>query len=176
MTSGRPDAVLVAAARKGSDAAFTALVARHQQGLRGFLRRLCRNHALADDLAQEAFVTAWTSLDGLKDPVRFRSWLYGLAWRLAASRFRSEDRRTAREEAYVAEQAVAAGLTPEDRMALERAMSELPPDQRAAIALCLSGGFSHIEAAETLGLPVGTVKSHVTRGRAKLLEALGETP
>lgn len=176
MTSGRPDAVLVAAARKGSDAAFTALVTRHQQGLRGFLRRLCRNHALADDLAQEAFVTAWTSLDGLKDPARFRSWLYGLGWRLAASRFRSEDRRRAREEAYVVEQADVPGLTPEDRIALEKAMSRLPPDQRAAVALCLSGGFSHTEAAETLGLPVGTVKSHVTRGRAKLLEALGETP
>jgi len=176
MTSGRPDAVLVAAARKGSDAAFTALVTRHQQGLRGFLRRLCRNHALADDLAQETFVAAWTSIDGLRDPARFRSWLYGLGWRLAASRFRSEDRRKAREEAYFAEQVGAPGLSPEDRMALESAMLQLPPDQRAAVALCLSGGFSHTEAAEALGLPIGTVKSHVTRGRAKLLEALGETP
>lgn len=176
MTSGRPDALLVAAARKGSDAAFTALVTRHQQGLRSFLRRLCRNHALADDLAQEAFVTSWTSLDGLKDPARFRSWLYGLAWRLAANRFRSEDRRKAREQAFASDQEETPGLIPEDRMALEHAMAELPPDQRAAVALCLSGGFSHTEAAETLGLPVGTVKSHVARGRAKLLEALGETP
>ena len=123
-----------------------------------------------------AELAAWTSIDGLRDPTRFRSWLYGLGWRLAASRFRSEDRRKAREEAYSAEQVGAPGLSPEDRMALESAMSQLPPDQRAAVALCLSGGFSHTEAAEALGLPIGTVKSHVTRGRAKLLEALGETP
>lgn len=175
MTSGRPDAVLVAAARKGSDAAFTALVTRHQQGLRSFLRRICRNHALADDLAQETFVAAWTSLDRLKDASRFRSWLYGLGWRLAANRFRSEDRRKAREQGYASDLGEMPGLAPEERLALEQAMSALPPDQRAAVALCLSGGFSHTEAAEALGLPVGTVKSHVTRGRAKLLEALGET-
>ncbi|MEN0651807.1 MULTISPECIES: RNA polymerase sigma factor [Hyphobacterium] len=176
MTSGRPDAVLVAAARRGSDAAFTALVVRHQQGLRGFLRRLCRDPDVADDLAQDAFLAAWTSLASLKDPARFRSWLYGLAWRQAASRFRTDDRRRAREWAYTAETADLPGLSPEDRIALDRAMSDLPPDQRAAIALCLSGGFSHSEAAEALGIPVGTVKSHVTRGRAKLLEALGGQP
>jgi RNA polymerase sigma-70 factor (ECF subfamily) len=51
-------------------------------------------------------------------------------------------------------------------------MASLPFDQRAAVALCLAQGFSHSEAAEALGLPLGTVKSHVARGRAKLIEAL----
>ena len=52
-------------------------------------------------------------------------------------------------------------------------MKRLPEEQRAAVALCLAGDFSHAEAAESLGLPLGTVKSHVARGRVKLLEMIG---
>ena len=63
----------------------------------------------------------------------------------------------------------------EDKIALADAMAALPEDQRAAVALCLGEGFSHGEAAEILNMPLGTVKSHVTRGRARLLAALGET-
>jgi len=65
------------------------------------------------------------------------------------------------------------GAAAEDRLALEKAMAELPADQRACVALCLAADFSHAEAAEALDLPLGTVKSHVTRGRARLLTALG---
>lgn len=173
--SGLPDADLVAAARQGSEAAFTALVARHQQGLRSFLRRLCRDHALAEDLAQDAFVAAWSGLSKLREPAHFKTWLFALAWRRAASQFRSASRRKVRETEWAGQGGDIPGLAPEDRMALERALSDLPPDQRAAVALCLAGGWSHTEAADVLGLPVGTVKSHVTRGRARLAEALGET-
>ena len=60
-------------------------------------------------------------------------------------------------------------------MAVEHALASLAPDQRAAAALCLAQDWSHSEAAEALGLPLGTVKSHVTRARAKLLEILGES-
>ena len=49
----------------------------------------------------------------------------------------------------------------------------VPPDQRACVALCLAADFSHAEAADALGLPLGTVKSHVSRGRVRLLQALG---
>lgn len=55
-------------------------------------------------------------------------------------------------------------------------MAELPDDQRAAVALCLAEGWSHPEAADVLGLPLGTIKSHVARGRDKLLAALGDKP
>ena len=61
----------------------------------------------------------------------------------------------------------------DERLTLEAAMAGLPPDQRACVALCLAADFSHAEAAEALGLPLGTVKSHVTRGRARLLQVLG---
>jgi RNA polymerase sigma-70 factor (ECF subfamily) len=61
-------------------------------------------------------------------------------------------------------------------LSLQQAMSQLAPEQRAAVALCLGAEFSHAEAAQVLGLPVGTVKSHVSRGRQRLrglLDGLG---
>lgn len=57
----------------------------------------------------------------------------------------------------------------EARMDLDKVMGVLSPEQRAAMALCYGEGMSHAEAAEALGLPLGTVKSHVVRGRAKVL-------
>jgi RNA polymerase sigma-70 factor (ECF subfamily) len=64
------------------------------------------------------------------------------------------------------------GAPLEDRIAVVRAMAELPDEQRAVVALCLGEGFSHSEAAEILKMPLGTVKSHVTRGRERLLRTL----
>jgi RNA polymerase sigma-70 factor (ECF subfamily) len=74
---------------------------------------------------------------------------------------------------YEDDRAPPSEAAPEDRMALERAMADLPPEQRACVALCLAADFSHAEAAEALDMPLGTVKSHVSRGRARLLQALG---
>jgi RNA polymerase sigma-70 factor (ECF subfamily) len=59
-------------------------------------------------------------------------------------------------------------------MALQAALDTLPEDQRACVTLCLGQAWSHAEAAEALNMPLGTVKSHVTRGRERLLAVLGE--
>lgn len=167
------DAELVRAARTGSDAAFARLVERHQAPVRAFLRRLLgRNWDEADDLAQDVFVAAWGSLGRLKDAAGFRSWLLGIAWRKAQDRMRSGLRSQARDRTWMDETAPCGGISEEDRLALADAMAELPTDQRACVALCLADGWSHAEAAEVLGLPLGTVKSHVTRGRARLLAVL----
>ncbi len=167
------DAELVAAARAGSDAAFARLVERHQAPVRAFLRRtLGGSFDAADDLAQDVFVAAWGSLGRLRDPAGVRSWLFGIAWRRAKDRMRSGLRDQARDRAWLDGTVPSAGIAPEDRMALEQAMAALPADQRACVALCLADGWSHSEAAEALGLPLGTVKSHVTRGRARLLATL----
>ncbi|HEX5263268.1 MAG TPA: sigma factor-like helix-turn-helix DNA-binding protein, partial [Phenylobacterium sp.] len=74
---------------------------------------------------------------------------------------------------YEEDRALPSGATPEDRLTLETAMADLPAEQRACVALCLAADFSHSEAAEALDMPLGTVKSHVSRGRARLLQALG---
>lgn len=173
MRGAAGDAELVRAARAGSDAAFARLVERHQAPLRTFLRRLLGRHwDEADDLAQDVFVAAWASLGRLKDPEGLRSWLFGIAWRRAQDRMRSGLRSQARDRSWLDAATASGGLSAEDRLALADAMTELPTDQRACVALCLADGWSHSEAADALGLPLGTVKSHVTRGRARLLAAL----
>ena len=168
------EARLIAAARRGDCRAFAALVDAHQQAVRGFLRRFCGIWADADDIAQEAFVTAWAKLARFEGRSSFRSWVCGIGFRIARDARRSHQRAAARDTDWRAElDASGASEAPiEDRLALADAMAALPDDQRAAVALCLGEGFSHSEAAAILKLPLGTVKSHVTRGRERLLAAL----
>lgn len=167
------DEVLVEAAQAGSESAFGRLVERHQQPVRAFLRRTCGNWAQADDLAQETFLAAWTRIGRLETGASVRAWLCGIGYNKHLMALRSAGRARAREAAYEAEKAPRSGAMTDERLTLETAMAELPPDQRACVALCLAADFSHAEAAEALGLPLGTVKSHVTRGRARLLVVLG---
>jgi len=170
------EARLIAAARRGDGRAFASLVGAHQQAVRGFLRRFTGHWADADDIAQEAFVTAWRKLAHFEGRSRFRSWVSGIAFRIARDARRTHGRSTVRDTQWSAEQGEGEANAPlEDRIALANAMAALPEDQRAAVALCLGEGFSHSEAAEVLKLPLGTVKSHVTRGRERLLRTLEET-
>jgi RNA polymerase sigma-70 factor (ECF subfamily) len=167
------DTELVEAAQAGSTSAFSRLVERHQQPLRAFLRRTCGDWATADDLAQETFLTAWSRIGRLAKGASVRAWLCGIGYNKHLTALRSRGRDRAREAAYEAEKSPSSGAMTEERLTLEAAMAGLPPDQRACVALCLAADFSHVEAADALGLPLGTVKSHVTRGRARLLQALG---
>ncbi|MFC3070222.1 RNA polymerase sigma factor [Phenylobacterium soli] len=167
------DEALVAAAQAGSSEAFSRLVDRHQQAVRAFLRRACGDWALADDLAQETFLAAWPRIDRLKAGASVRAWFCGIAYRKHLTVRRSAARDRLRDTAWEEGRESAQDAAPADKIALERAMADLPADQRACVALCLAADFSHAEAADALGLPLGTVKSHVARGRARLLQALG---
>jgi RNA polymerase sigma-70 factor (ECF subfamily) len=171
------DAGLLAEARAGSAGAFGRLVDRHQQAVRGFLRRISRNHADADDLAQDAFLAAWENLGSYRGVGRGRSWFCAFAGRTAHCAWRAGARRRARDGAFLEREDIerAEGLSGAELAALRQAMETLPIEQRAAVALCLGGSFSHGEAADARALPLGTIPSHVARGRAKLLGVLGES-
>jgi RNA polymerase sigma-70 factor (ECF subfamily) len=172
VTQDNAEPALVVRARAGSADAFGRLVYMHQQALRAFLRRLCGNTADAEDLAQEAFVFAWEHL-GRFDPARpFRPWLFGIAWRKFRERKRSFLRLIQRESRAAETAQTVYQPDPGLGLDLEKATAALPAEQRAAVLLCLGCEFSHAEAAEALALPLGTVKSHVTRGREKLIAAL----
>ena len=173
MNPGSLDEALVAAAQGGSTEAFSRLVERHQQALRAFLRRACGDWAQADDLAQETFLAAWSRIGRLKAGASVRAWLCGIGYNKHLTALRSATRERARGQAYEDNRDEMVDAAPEDKIALERAMAELPAEQRACVALCLAADFSHAEAAEALDMPLGTVKSHVSRGRARLLQALG---
>jgi RNA polymerase sigma-70 factor (ECF subfamily) len=167
------DAALVAAARSGSDAAFARIVDRYQSPVRGFVRRVCGNDADADEIAQDAFLDAWTRLRTLRDGAKLKSWLFAIAWRRSKSRARTMARTRTRETAWQAMQETEDRPGGEMALAMQQALAQLPDDQRAAVALCLAGGWSHGDAAGVLDLPLGTVKSHVSRGRARLMTILG---
>lgn len=180
------DAQLIARALVAQDQhAFAELVKRHQSSVRACLRKLTAgNHALADDLAQETFVLAWRKLAAFRQEARFSTWLYRIAtncW-LADARKRREELLGDRVDAVASEDdetvphvddthadhARGASL----KVDLERALAALPAAERAAIVQCYHNDLTHEEAAYVLGCPVGTVKTHVLRGKQRLKAAL----
>lgn len=168
------DAALVRRALAGSDAAYDQLVRRHQGAVRAFARRLLADPDEAEDVAQEAFVHAWSRLSRLKDPARFKTWVMGITFRKSASSTRSLMRRWRRDGAWV--QTRAADIAPdgETRATARQLLALLSMDQCAALALCDGAGWSHGEAADILGQPLGTVKSNIARAKARLRTLLGE--
>ena len=164
---------LIRRAREGSSDAFSRLVADHQQAVRAFVRRLCARPDDADDLAQEAFVTAWASLHKLRDGVAFRTFVCGIAYHKALNDRRRLNRSGARDTEWFGLQEQSRPSTVDARLSVQAALASLPLDQRAAISLCVAADYSHAEAAEILGLPLGTIKSHILKGRAKLNALLG---
>src|SRR5215475_5531675 len=169
------DEILLSAVRNGSDRAFNTLIDRHQQSVRTFVRGLLANDSDADDVAQETFLAAWTQAKSFRGQGTVRSWLFSIAWRKAKGSqrrwFRAVRRDTAYHESLRAE---ASESSAEARILVRQALMSLPMAQRAAVMLCLGSGHTHAEASEMLGIPLGTIKSYVLRGREKLREILGD--
>ena len=170
------DRPLVLQARLGDHAAYGELVARHQGRVRGWLRHLCGDHAEADDLAQEAFVRAWTRLGDLKDAARFSSWLMRIAYNEFLQSRRRAQKRQRLAERLAAEQDISGNVAsapqPETAVELERVLSILSERERAVVVLNYAYGYSHGEVSEMTGLALGTVKSLIHRGNQKVREKL----
>ena len=167
------DAELILAVLERDDRrAFAVLVERHQSRVRTVLRRLTRGDvALADDLAQDTFVLAWRNLRSFRFEARFSTWIY----RIAFNAWQSDARKRREVSLDLDDDALPANHDavhdmPDiaSRVDLERAMATLSDGERAAIAACYYADLSHEEAAVALGMPLGTVKTHVLRAKAKL--------
>lgn len=171
----RIDAALIDQIRRDGDPrAFGTLVRRHQGRIRAQLRQLLRDDpATADDLAQETFVLAWRKLEQFRGEARFSTWLHRIAHAcfLQHRRSRAGAARPTAPEATDTGLAVITG-SPELGIDLDTALNQLPEPQRSALLYCAQLGLSHEEAATVLDLPLGTVKTHVTRGKARLRELL----
>jgi len=166
------DSQLIAKAAAGEASAFDLLVRQNQSMLRGFLRRLTRgDHALADDLAQETFLEAWRKIAQFRGDGAFGGWLTRIGW----SRFLMEARKRKPELLEDLPEA-ATETSPDAKLDLESAMRRISAAERAALTLCYALGHSQEEAADILDMPLGTVKSHVLRGREKLRALLGGSP
>lgn len=159
----------------GSDdqAAFQQLVQRHQAAIRRFLRRLlCGDHAAADDLAQETFLLAYRKLPAWKGQGRFGSWLHTIAYREFLHYARKQERQRVTDAPP--DVGFDPGASMEAELMLPLLMRQVGAEERACLTLAYAAGMSHAEVAEVTGLPLGTVKSHILRGRKKLQDWLDE--
>ena len=149
--------------------------------LRRFARAITRNVEDADDLVQAAVEKALMRADQWRPESRLDSWMFGIMKNAWIDEIRARRRRSKVHEPEEA------GLDVGDRSAEDRdislsvraAMQRLPEEQRLAVALVLIEGLSYKEAAETLGIPIGTLTSRLARGREALqamLEDAREAP
>jgi RNA polymerase sigma-70 factor (ECF subfamily) len=174
------DVELVARARQGDPAAFGELVDRHRSAVCRAAAAALGSPAEAEDVAQEAFLTAYRRLDGFRGDASFKTWLLTIAWRHAINRRRSAVRILRRlvqprvgEEAESALMQVAAKApTPEEaashvqvHRAIVKAIRSLSPRLRDALLLAQSGEYTYQEIAAMVGAPVGTIKWRISEAR-----------
>ena len=165
----RIDQALVARALLTDDArAFEQLVRRHQGIVRAQLRRLLHgDEAAADDLAQEAFLLAWQKLDQFRGDARFSTWLH----RVAYTSFLQMRRKKPLSSGVIdeeAEQHPASSDALDLELDFTRAVERLSSAEQTVLLHCVQIGLSQEETAYVLDMPLGTVKTHATRGKAKL--------
>ncbi len=154
--------------------AFGELIKLYQSDVRQLLRKLTAgDFAAADDLAQEAFIKAFNGLKNFRGEAGFKTWLFRIAWNVYRDAYRAKKRRPLEYTDEVPETAVEADFNSSMKnLALEEALTTLSSDQRMAVYLCLQQEMTQQEASTIMNVPLGTVKSHVNRGKAKLAQLL----
>jgi RNA polymerase sigma factor (sigma-70 family) len=163
------DVELCTLAATGERRAFGELVRRHGSAVRGLLRRMGAQASEADDVAQDAFLTAFERIAEFRGEGTFAGWVKRIAARTYLRRLQKERRLGAfgSETLENAPDAQAPGDA-DAAIDLDGALQTLAPGERICVTMCFGAGLSHAEAAEALNLPLGTVKSHVKRGLEKL--------
>lgn len=168
----QPDPADVAAARDGDEAAFERIVRLMHGRVWRYLIHLVHDPHLAQDVAQEVFVRVYRNLDSLRDPERFAGWVFSIARNAAYDHGRARKRRPL--ELLGDRDVTTAGPSHDPHVSIETAdaLARLDPDLRQAVLLVGMIGLTYDEAADSLGIPTGTVKSRVFRARRQLLELL----
>ena len=178
--------LLLTMAMGGDVDAFNRLVAIHQNAVYGFAMSLTRQHALADDVTQETFISAFRSISKMRGG-NFRAWLFRIARNKAYDHFRRQNRR--RESSVDEEDAPflatltddnpsphAVAVNSELRDALEHCVGGLSDEHREVIVLIDVQGQSYDEASTVCGVNIGTVKSRLNRARRRVRDCLRGFP
>lgn len=182
------DIALVRRVQHGDRAAFDVLVLKYQHKVLKLVQRYIRNHAEAEDVAQEAFVKAWRALPAFRGDSAFYTWLYRIAINTAKNALVANGRRPvacdldlpegapAQVQARLADTGTpeALALTEEIRRNVNEAIRALPGDLRTAIMLRELEGLSYEEIAAEMDCPVGTVRSRIFRAREAIDQSLRE--
>lgn len=158
----------------GDQAAFKALVLRHNARVRGFLRRLCQDKDQADDLAQECFLLAFRHIGKYQPSGQFSSWLLKIAQRCYFQEKRLHSRRAEKWQQFQALETDSSHIDdPVDmRLDLEKAFETLSENETICLTLCYTMGYSHSEVADISGFPLGSVKTYIKTGKDKLRDLL----
>lgn len=176
--SALDEATLVARAREGDLGAYEELVRRHQQRIYQLGLRMTRSHADAEDITQEVFLTAWRRLPQLRDDDAFAGWLYRAAARRCLNTLARTRPTTELVEASAPPAADPAGdperstVTGGQMAALQDALSELRPNQRAVWLLREVHGRSYEEIATVIGCTPQAVRGRLARARIQLAEVM----
>ena len=173
------DEALVALAARSEQSALAELYDRYGRPAYGLALRVLRDDALAEDAVQDAFLALWrTAARFIPERGKASTWIFTLVHRRAVDLVRREERRRADSIEQAPEQG--GGSVEEEallrfqRERVQDALKKLPDQQREAIELAYYGGFTQSELAERLGQPLGTIKSRMFLGLARLRELLGE--
>jgi RNA polymerase sigma-70 factor (ECF subfamily) len=174
----REDAALVAAAAGGDAGAFRSLVDRHLSGVLAVARRMLRDDAEAEDVAQEALLRLWRSAEALEvGPQGLRPWLRRVVSNLCVDRMRSGRRLTVVEEVPDRAEPATQLTEMEARDVSHRvdvALKELPDRQRMALTLFHYEGLSQVEVGRIMGISDEAVESLLARARKNMKGALRE--
>jgi len=173
------DEAVVALAARSDDGALAELYDRYGRVVYGLAVRMLRDKGLAEDATQEAFLDVWRNAHRfVPERAKASTWILTLAHRRAVDIVRREERRRA-DALELAPEPSGEAADESAWLRLERervqlALKQLPDPQREALELAYYGGFTQSELAERLGQPVGTIKSRMFTGLARLRELLGE--
>jgi RNA polymerase sigma-70 factor (ECF subfamily) len=152
------DLALSRRAAGGDKAAFAMLVEKYERPLRSFLSRTFGGE-VADDIAQEAFLKAWRAAGQYDGRARYSTWLTRIAWRCRMDALRKQRAPELEEPAP--------GDSPALSAEVGDMLARLSETERASLVLCEGHGWTHVEAAELLGMPLGTLKSTVARAKTR---------
>ncbi len=176
----RTEKRLVAAARNGCEDSARSLVDAHKDRLFAFVWRILRDHDEAEEICQEAFLRAFSSLDSFSSEYRFSTWLFTIGYRLCLNHIRRRKSLTgevdfaslASNEPDVSDQLAESEEARRLKNIIWDAVDRLSVPQRAAIQLFYREAMSCEGIAQTLGIPMATAKSHLHRARGRLRDSL----
>jgi RNA polymerase sigma-70 factor, ECF subfamily len=166
-----PDPRTVERARQGDRDAFEELVRTSQADAYRFALYLTRDRALAEDVTQEAFLRAYRFLGGYRGVERFGSWMFSIVRNCANDAMRRERRTVQLTEPDRGAVDVADASI---RIELDEALRSISPDHRETFLVVEVFGLTYVEAADVLGVAVGTVKSRMFRARQALCAAISD--
>jgi RNA polymerase sigma-70 factor, ECF subfamily len=176
------DEALVALVARGDEDALAELYDRVGRVAYGLALRVLRDDRHAEDAVQEAFLQVWRSAATFRaERAKASTWILTLVHRRAVDLVRREERRQADPLTDDSAAGVASEETEEaawlrfERERVQSALKQLPDVQREALELAYYGGFSQSELAERLGVPLGTIKSRMFAGLARLRELLDDS-